>query len=90
MFRAYKVLDKYNNWHYIKTLFTSTGNSLFLASDNIKVDSDGQLNVQNIVTQYVLGITSGTIGTWLNVKDGITNSISGVSPPTTKTYNILA
>ena len=85
-----QVLDKYKNWYYINKLFTSTGNSLFLASDNIKLDSEGQLNVQNIVTNYILGIASGTVGTWLNVKDGITNSISGVSSLTTKTDNILA
>ena len=56
---------KYNNRYYINKLFTSTGNSLFLASDNIKVDSAGQLNVQNVVPNYTLGIPSGTTGTFL-------------------------
>jgi hypothetical protein len=88
-----QVLDKNNNCN---KLYTSTGNSssLFLASDNItgKVDSAGQLNIKNVVTTYTLGIATGTTvtGTWLNVKDGITNSISRVSSLTTKTDNVLA
>jgi hypothetical protein len=46
--------------------------------------------VQHVVTNYVLGIATGTTGTWFSVKDGIMNSISGVSSLTTKTDNILA
>ena len=85
-----QLMDKYNNWYYINKLFTSTGNSLFLASDNIKVDSAGQLNVQNVITNYTLGIPSGTTGTWLSVKDSIINSISGVSSLSTRCDSILA
>jgi hypothetical protein len=36
---------------------------LLLASDNIIVDGAGQLNVQHVVTNYVLGIPTGTTGT---------------------------
>ena len=52
---------------------------------------------QNVVTDYVLGIATGTTGTWFNVKNNILNSISavsaltsGVSSLTTKTDNILS
>ena len=92
-----QLLDKNNNWYYINKIFTKTGNSMLLASDNIIVDGTGQLNVQNVVTNYVLGIATGTTGTWFSVKDSIINSISGVSALTsgvssltTKTDNILA
>jgi hypothetical protein len=43
-----------------------------------------------VVTDYVLGIPTGTAGTWFSVKDGIINSVGGVSSLTTKTDNILA
>jgi hypothetical protein len=92
-----QLLGKNNNWYDINILFTKMGNSLLLASDNIIVDGAGQLNVQNLVTNYVLGIPTGTTGTWFSVKDGIINAISGVSALTsgvssltTKTDNILA
>ena len=85
-----QLLDINNNWYYINKMFTLTNNSILLCSNNIKVDSAGQLNVQNVVTNYVLGIPTGTTGTWFSVKDGIMNSISGVSSLTTKTDNILA
>ncbi len=85
-----QLLDKYNNWYYINKLFYQTGNSLFLTSDNIKVDSDGQLNVQNVVTNYVLGIATGTTGTWFSVKDSIVNSISGVSSLSSRCDTFLA
>ncbi len=50
-----------------------TNNSILLCSNNIKFDSAGQLNVQNVVTNYVLGIATGTTGTWSSVKDSIMN-----------------
>ncbi len=67
-----------------------TNNSILLCSNNIKVDSAGQLNVQHVTTNYALGIPTGTTGAWFSVKDGIMNSISGISSLTTKTANILA
>jgi hypothetical protein len=60
-------------------MFTFTNNSILLCSNNIKVESAGQLNVQHVVIDYVLGIPTGATGTWFNVKDNIMNSISGVS-----------
>jgi hypothetical protein len=67
-----------------------TNDSILFCSNNIKVDSSGQLNVQNVVTNYVLGIATGTTGTWFSVRDSIMNSISGVSSLTTKTVDLLA
>jgi hypothetical protein len=74
-----QVLDINNNWYYINKMFTMTNNSMLLCSNNIKVDSEGQLNVQHVVTDYVFGIPTGTTGTWFSVKDSIRNSISGVT-----------
>ncbi len=71
-------------------MFTMTNDSILFCSNNIKVDSSGQLNVQNVVTNYVLGIATGTTGTWFSVRDSIMNSISGVSSLTTKTVDLLA
>ena len=85
-----QVLDINNNWYYINKMFTMTNNSILLCSNNIKVDSEGQLNVQNVVTNYVLGIATGTTGTWFSVKNSIMNSISGVSSLSTRCDNILA
>jgi hypothetical protein len=91
-----QLLDKNNNWYYINKLLTKTGNSLFCASDNIIIDGTGQLNVQNVVRNYVLGIATGTTGTWFSVKDSIMISISAISALTSdgssltaKTDNIL-
>ena len=85
-----QVLDTNNNWYYINKMFTMTNNSILLCSNNIKVDSVGQLNVQNVVTNYVLGIATGTTGTWFSVKDSIINSISGVSSLSSRCDDFLA
>jgi hypothetical protein len=85
-----QVLDINNNWYYINKMFTMTNNSILLCSNNIKVDSEGQLNVQNVVTNYVLGIATGTTGTWFSVKNSIMNSISGVTSLSTRCDNLLA
>ncbi len=52
---------------------------MLLASDNNIVDGSGQSNIQNIVTNYVLGIATSTTGTMFSVKDSIMNSIRGFS-----------
>ena len=84
-----QVLDTNNNWYYINKLFTFTNNSILLCSNNVKVDNEGQLNVQNVVTNYVLGIATGTTGTWFSVKNSIMNSISGVTALSTRCDNLL-
>ena len=84
-----QVLDTNNNWYYINKLFTFTNNSILLCSNNVKVDNEGQLNVQNVVTNYVLGIATGTTGTWFSVKNSIMNSISGVTSLSTRCDNLL-
>ncbi len=38
----------------------------------------------------MLGIATGTTGTWFSVKDSIINSISGVTSLSTRCDNILA
>jgi hypothetical protein len=54
-----QLLDINNNWYYINKLFTMTNNSILLCSNNIEVDSSGQLNVQHVTTNYALGIPIG-------------------------------
>ena len=73
------ILDINNNWNLLNNYFTITGNSLLLCSNKTMIDAGGNLNVFEMTTYSILGVPTGTGGTWLNVADTLTNNISGVT-----------
>ena len=73
------ILDVNNNWNLLNNYFTITGNSLLLCSNKTMVDAGGNLNVFEMTTYTILGIPTGTGGTWFNVADTLNNNISGVT-----------
>ena len=72
------LLDVNGNYNNINALFTTTSNSLLLCSKKNMVDISGDLNVFNMTSVTILGVTY-TGGTWLKVADTLNNNISGVT-----------
>jgi len=73
------LLDVNGNYNNISSYFAQTGNSLLLCSNKTMIDAGGNLNVFEMTTYSILGIPTGTGGTWLNVADTLNSNTSNIT-----------
>ena len=73
------LLDVNGNYNDISSYFAQTGNSLLLCSNKTMIDAGGNLNVFEMTTYTVLGIPTGTGGTWLSVADTLNSNTSNIT-----------
>ena len=73
------LLDANGNYNNISSYFTQTGNSLLICGNKTMIDSGGNLNVFEMTTYTILGIPTGTGGTWLPVADTLNSNTSNIT-----------
>ena len=73
-------MDVIGNYYNSSSYFTITGGfNLLLCSNKTMFDEEGNLNVFQMTTYSILGISTGTGGTWLPIAQTLNNNVGGLS-----------
>ena len=55
------------------------GSNLLLSSNETMFDGAGNINIFQMTTYSILGISTGTGGTWLPIAQTLNNNVGGLS-----------